>query len=142
MVYGGPLELNSVGDQITVGDTFKLVSANTYRGSFTSISPATPGVGLLWNTNNLMVDGTFWFMLGAVLPHNSSVALNDSDLVWSGSGGAAGAPFSILSTTNLTIPLAAWDVIGSGVCDSAGNFAVTNPISTASSQRFYVFRMP
>jgi autotransporter-associated beta strand protein len=142
MVYGGPLELVSVGDQITIGDTFKLVSASTYRGSFTSISPSTPGVGLLWNTNNLTVDGTISVKLGAIQPQISGVVLSGSDLVWNGTGGAAGATFSILSTTNLATPLATWDVIASGVCDSAGNFVVTNPISNASSQRFYALRIP
>lgn len=40
------------------GDALVLFSATSYSGTFASITPATPGTGLLWNTSTLASDGT------------------------------------------------------------------------------------
>ena len=140
--YGGTLQLTATGDQLTVGDSFKIFYAANYRGAFASVAPSTPGVGLLWNTNNLIVNGTLTVELGAVLPQISQVSLLGANLVWSGSGGAAGAGYSILTTSNLALPMSNWDVIGAGIFDSAGNFNVTNGILSAASSQFYAIRIP
>ena len=58
VTYGGTLSLVNVGPALTASDTFQLFSATTYGGVFASITPATPGAGLVWNTNTLTTDGT------------------------------------------------------------------------------------
>ncbi|MDR3456052.1 MAG: autotransporter-associated beta strand repeat-containing protein [Verrucomicrobiae bacterium] len=142
LVFGGPLQLVSAGDPITAGDSFKLFAATNYKGFITGLTPATPGTNLLWNTSNLAVNGTLAVALGTVQPRVGGVALAGTNLVFSGGGGAAGYGFSILAATNLTMPFTNWPVIGTGVCDSNGNFMVTNGLNPTNLWQFYVIRMP
>jgi len=95
-----------------------------------------------WSTDNLSIDGTLAVALGAVQPQIARIALDETALIWSGSGGAAGASFSVLSSTNLNLPVTNWSVIGSRSFDSNGNFAVTNFLSPASPNQFYAIRIP
>ena len=142
LTAGGPLQLISTGDQITAGDSFKIFYATNYRNFFSGLTPATPGTNLLWNTNNLAVNGTLAVTLGTVTPQVGQVSLAGTNLVLSGSGGAAGYGFSILSATNLAVPVASWAQIGSGVCDGSGGFAFTNTIPDTNAFRFYAVRIP
>ncbi len=59
VAYSGTLVLTNVGfTPFAPGDSFKLFNAAGYSGAFASIVPATPGTGLLWDTNSLTVNGT------------------------------------------------------------------------------------
>jgi autotransporter-associated beta strand protein len=58
VTYGGTLTLSNLAGIITASNAFKLFSATSYSGTFASLSPATPGAGLAWNTNTLATDGT------------------------------------------------------------------------------------
>jgi len=58
VTYGGTLTLSNLSGTITASNAFKLFSANTYRGVFAVLTPATPGPSLAWNTNTLTTDGT------------------------------------------------------------------------------------
>jgi autotransporter-associated beta strand protein len=57
ITYGGTLKLVTLTGTITATNSFKMFSASNYNGSFSAITPATPGVGLGWNTNTLTADG-------------------------------------------------------------------------------------
>jgi autotransporter-associated beta strand protein len=139
-VSGGTLQLSSVGSQITVGDSFKLLFAANYLGAFTNVLPTTPGPGLVWNTNALANSGTLSVGLGTVVPQFGAVSLSGTNLVLNGSGGAAGYAYSVLGSTNLSSPRANWTLVGTGVCDSAGGFSFTN--SFGGHQRFFTIRIP
>ena len=52
LTYGGTLTLTNISAPLAAGNSFTLFSAAGYSGSFATISPATPGAGLAWNTNN------------------------------------------------------------------------------------------
>ncbi|MFO1487824.1 MAG: BNR-4 repeat-containing protein [Verrucomicrobiota bacterium] len=140
---GGVLRVTNLGPGIlTVGDSFKLFQATSAVGGFSSISPATPGPGLVWNTNALMAAGTLSVALGNVRPVIASVRLADTNLMFDGNGGAAGYGFTVLSATNAVLPLAQWSPAGSGACDATGAFAFTNSVADGSLQRFYLLRIP
>jgi autotransporter-associated beta strand protein len=50
--YGGTLVVNNLGvAAITNGQAFTLFSASSPSGNFSSISPSSPGAGLVWNFN-------------------------------------------------------------------------------------------
>lgn len=67
VTMAGTLVMQNVGSTAYApGDSFKLFSAGSYAGGFSSIVPATPAVGLIWVTNNLTVNGTLGV---AVLPN-------------------------------------------------------------------------
>ncbi len=142
LAYGGTLQLVPSGDPITVSNSFKIFYASSFKNYFTNIIPATPGTNLLWNTNNLATSGTLAVALGTVTPQVSHIFLAGTNLVFSGSGGAAGYNFSIVAATNLTTAVTNWPVIGSGVCDANGNFIVTNSLSATTPAKFYAIRIP
>jgi autotransporter-associated beta strand protein len=142
LAFGGPLQLIPTGNQITVGDNFKIFYATAYRNSIGSILPTTPGTNLLWNTNNLTVNGTLSVSLGIVNPVVNGVSVSTTNIIVSGGGGAAGYGFTVLTSTNLAAPLSNWPLAGTGVCDSNGNFLFTNVLSTANSAQFYIIRIP
>lgn len=56
--YGGTLVISNQAGQFAATDSFKLFNATIYTGAFSAIVPATPGAGLVWNTNQLTVNGT------------------------------------------------------------------------------------
>jgi autotransporter-associated beta strand protein len=56
--YGGTLIVTNLGFAYAPGNAFKLFNATTYSGIFATIVPATPALGLLWDTNTLATDGT------------------------------------------------------------------------------------
>lgn len=140
---GGTLSVSNVGTGIvTVGDSFKLFSATNATGSFAAITPATPGVGLKWNTNTLAANGILSVVLGTVHPQMTQTALSGTNLVFGGNGGAAGYNYSVLTTTNLAVPFSAWNVAGGGTFDAGGNFNFTNAMDSNSTQKFYVIQIP
>ncbi len=62
LTYGGALVVTNTSDfqaiPLAPGDSFPLFSAATYTGAFTNVMvPVLPG-GMIWDTNNLRVDGS------------------------------------------------------------------------------------
>ena len=53
---------------ISTSNTFRLFNASTYSSAFASLTPATPGTGLGWNTNTLALDGTLRVLSTASAP--------------------------------------------------------------------------
>ena len=58
LTYGGTLMVTNLAGTLAAGDNFKLFDAAHYSGSFAAISPATPGIGIIWDRSYLPVDGT------------------------------------------------------------------------------------
>ncbi len=67
-VYGGNLALTNLGGALTAGHGFKLFNAGGYSAAFSTIAPAAPGPGLVWDLTALSQNG----LLG-VLPTNGLV---------------------------------------------------------------------
>jgi sugar lactone lactonase YvrE len=55
---------------------------------------------------------------------------------------APGASFTVLSTTNLSVPLSNWTVVGAPVSISPGVFQFTSQPATGDAQRYYAVRSP
>lgn len=70
-------------------------------------------------------------------PMISSISLNGPDVVLAGSNGLAQWPYLLLTSTNLSAPMAGWTVAGTNTFDAAGDFVVTNPASPAAPELFY-----
>lgn len=141
IAYGGTLQLILSGNSLAPGDSFRLFFATNYFGAFAKILPVTPGPGLMWNTDNLNTSGTL-AVLANPAPIFGPCVISDGDIVLAGSGGYAGGGYSVLVNTNLAAPINAWTVIETGTFDSAGNFAVTNPISIGTNELFFRIRVP
>jgi len=53
-----------------------------------------------------------------------------------------GATFTVLSTTNLSLPLSNWTVVGVATNTAPGVFQFTTQSMTNGSQQFYIIRLP
>jgi len=58
ITYGGTLVLQNVGGSLTAGQTFTVVTAGSYAGSFSSVVSQTPGQIVTWDISKLAVNGT------------------------------------------------------------------------------------
>jgi autotransporter-associated beta strand protein len=142
-VFGGTLSVTNVGSGVlTAGDSFKVFSATSYKGAFSTLSPATPGMGLVWNTNNLATSGILAVALGTVHPQIGQLSVTDGNFILNGSGGAAGYNYSVLSSTNLALPLTNWNIVGTGIFDGFGGFLFTNTIGSQANQQFFIIQVP
>ena len=75
-------------------------------------------------------------------PVIGNVTLGGVNFVVSGTGGAAGGKYYVLSSTNLALPLAGWARVATNYFDAAGNFTFTNDVSSGGSQKFYLLQLP
>jgi len=142
--YGGTLQLTEIsGSPYGAGNTFKLFSAASYQGTFAAISPATPGAGLKWNTNNLAVNGTLKVESVGPLtqPNIVSFGYSGTDVTLVGTGPANGT-YVALTSTNVGLPVSGWTMIATGYFDGSGNFNLTTPVSSDEAKRFFLLQVP
>ena len=140
VTYAGTLDVSQFGSSYVVGDSFKLFSATSYNGAFDAINPATPGTGMIWDTNSLAVDGTLKVAVQPPpLPTGiASFQFSGADLTLTVSNGTAGVGFSVLTSTNVALPLNQWTPINTGTFDGSQNFQVLVPgAATAGSPSQY-----
>lgn len=142
ITYGGTLNVIMVGAALAGGDSFKLFDASSYAGSFTNIQPASPGTGMTWDLSSLGVDGTLKVVGPPPAPAIGAISLSGGNLVFSGANGTAGRTYQILSSTNLTLPLAAWTPVLTNVFDANGNFSVNLAVEPAAPLRFFLLNVP
>jgi autotransporter-associated beta strand protein len=137
ITYGGTLNLvNISGSPLAVGNSFQIFTAASYAGSFANIVPAAPAAGLAWDTSQLN-HGFLNVVAGPSQPVISTIKLSGSNLIFSGTGGTANGNYSVMTTTNLTTPLANWTALVTNSFDSVGAFSVTNAINSGTPQLFY-----
>jgi autotransporter-associated beta strand protein len=85
LTYGGTLVVTNVGTtSLAGGASLKLFDASAYAGSFASIVPAQPGLGLGWDTSSLAVNGTLKVVTTVnTTPTNITAAVHGNQLTLS-----------------------------------------------------------
>jgi fibronectin-binding autotransporter adhesin len=150
--YGGTLSLSFVPGSLASGNSFKLFNSPTsaYAGSFASITPATPGAGLTWDTSQLDTTGTLNVTSAVtLLPAKfGASSVSGATLVLTGTSGTHGGTYHVYSTTNATAltnettAKASGTLVGSGSFDGSGNFSFTNSVSSTNSGLFFFLSEP
>jgi autotransporter-associated beta strand protein len=140
IAYGGTLSLTNLAGALAPGDSFRLFNGSAYSGAFSKLLPPMAGSGLAWDTSGLLNNGTLRVAV-APKPVINSVAVSGANLVLSGTNGVPGATYYVLTSTNLTIPVAAWPRIATNLFDAIGTFAVTNQASPSVAQQFYILQL-
>ena len=140
LTSGGTLKLDLAGEPLTCLDVLE-VFGGYYAGSIPVIEPAVPAPGETWDTSTLLTDGKLR-ILGP--PVFTSPVLSGTSITLSGGGGSAYAlaTFSVLTSTNVAAPAAAWTTLQSDAFDGSGNFSVTVPFTSGQPQRFYRLKTP
>ena len=77
----------------------------------------------------------------ATPPQVGGVRVSGGNLVVTGTG-TANADYTILTTTDLTKPLAEWTISTTGTIDGAGSFSNAIPVDPATPVRFFRVRTP
>jgi hypothetical protein len=74
-------------------------------------------------------------------PHITNIGVSGTTLSLSAANGAAGGPWMLLQTADLTLPLSQWLTNSTGAFDSGGNLS-TNILNTATNrQEFYILKV-
>lgn len=142
VTFGGSLTVNLIKGAVKGGQTYQLFGAGTYSGTFDGgvTLPALPN-GFSWNTSNLYVNGTI-----SVIEQNglfNAPVVSGTNIILSGIFGTPSGTYSVLSTTNLTIPTSSWNVVSTGnAFDNNGNFSFTNAFNPNMPQEFFMIRQP
>ena len=142
LTYGGTLTLTNISAPLAAGNSFTLFSAAGYSGSFTTITPATPGTGLAWNTNNLTVSGTISVVSTAQpVPRITKIGLSGMTLTIQGTNGTADGQYVLLQSTNVALPLTQWTPALTNSFDGSGNFNLsTNIVNPSIPHEFYILK--
>ncbi len=144
ITYGGTLNVSVVAGSVAIADSFKLFSATNYAGSFSAVTPAFPGPGMSWNTNNLNVNGTLSVIAGGPSGPTTnatitSVTLFGTNLVIHGTNNNVpnnGGHFVVLTSTNVATPLSNWTPVVTNAFNQDGTFDYSSPVVPGSARQF------
>ncbi len=139
------------GDALSLAG-FDMVTTNsvslTQSGAILTFTPPEGYVGTDQFTYTIAdgIESTVGYVTVWVSPLRAPTltggALVGTNLVFSGTGGGPWATFTVLSSTNLALPLANWTVERTGNFDGAGAFTLTNPVVPGTPVKFYTVRVP
>ena len=141
ITYGGTLNLvNISGTPLAAGNSFQVFQSgtSTYNSSFPIVSPTTPGAGLTWDLSHLNTG--LIKVAGSTGPVIGSTTVSGGNLILTGSGGTASGPYSVLTTTNLTLPLTSWTQVATGTYSATGTFTNAIAIVPGVPQSFYIIK--
>jgi autotransporter-associated beta strand protein len=142
IALGGTLSLQNINAvPLAAGDSFQIFNAGSVTGSFTGIAPMTPGAGLAWNTSQL-ASGIVSVVAAASQPVISSIVASGGNLIFSGTNGTAGGTYYVLTSTDVTVPLAGWTPVSTNTFGPGGVFSVTNAISLGTPKSFFLLKLP
>jgi hypothetical protein len=79
---------------------------------------------------------------GALSLGVNSATISGSNLILTGAGGTAGGAYSLLSTTNLALPLSLWTTNVSGTFSGTGTFSNAIPIIKSQPGTYFVLKTP
>jgi hypothetical protein len=141
VTYGGTLVLSNLSASVEIGDRFKLFSAASYAGKFTSILPSIPRAGRAWDTNSL-TSGVLGVIAAPTPPPQVGFGLSGTNLVIGGTSTLYSVTCYLLASTNLALPLANWTPVATNGFDSSGALSLTIGLDPNSPQTFFRLCVP
>jgi autotransporter-associated beta strand protein len=139
IAYGGTLKIDLSGDPLVGGEVISLFAASGYSGAFATITPSSPGPGLVWYRSNLAVDGTLHVL---PVPVASSVSQSPAGMTVTGSHGPPLRTYYVVGASDPTRPRDLWNPIATNTFDINGNFSFTLPIQENVARRVFTIKIP
>ncbi len=140
VIYGGSLIVTNLAGTLAPGDSFKLFTSTNYSGSFSSLALPAVGTGLVWK-NDLLVDGSIQVISTASIQINGAMITSGGAFQLSFTN-TPGTSFSVVASTNISLPLSNWTSLGSVTETAPGQFQFTDSQTTNFPQRFYRITSP
>ena len=103
------------------------------------------GAGVQLLINNRISTGpleTFAVFGSDQAPAINRWSVSEGNLILLGTNGFAGGSYSVLTSTNVALPLSSWTTNTSGVFDGSGAFSNAIPINATEPARFYRLKQP
>jgi len=75
-------------------------------------------------------------------PAMNSISQSGTNIVVSGTNGFVNAPYYVLTSSDVGLPLSSWTSIATNVFASNGNFSFTAPIVPGVPVRFFAIQVP
>jgi len=139
--YGGSLTVTNLGpDALVLGNSFQLFSATSYSGAFSTITLPPLSGGLVWS-NQLLANGTITVASQAA-PGIGGVTQTGTNLVFNVTNGTASGTWSLLTATNVVVPVTSWTTNSTGAFDGLGHATITNGVNAGEPKRFYRIMTP
>jgi hypothetical protein len=80
-------------------------------------------------------------LLSVLPPQISQATITANSFNFTGTNGAAGWTYSVLTATNLTLPLSNWTIIATNTFDGAGNFSFTDTLAPGAPVGFFALEL-
>ncbi len=107
-------------------------------GSSPVSGQSSPETAIFYNYTAPVLIGQIVFTEG-IPPALAGASVQGNNVILSGTDGSANAAYYVLSSTNVTVPLADWTRVSTNTV-SGNNFSITNPLP-ASPQTFYSLQL-
>lgn len=123
---------------------FALISYEALGGAYDFALGTLPSAyqGYLSNNvDNATIDLVLTSGPVPIQPAIGSLVLAGDNWAISGNNGAPGGLFELLSSTDVTAPLASWSVEANGIFDGSGGFSIARPINPATPANYYALRL-
>jgi autotransporter-associated beta strand protein len=136
ITFAGTLAVTNLAGTLVAGDSFKLFSATNLSGTFASIQPAQPAIGLIWDTSQLYTQGIL--KIAAVpQPGISSILLSGggSTITINGTNGTSGLSYRVLTASDVTSPTSSWTILGTNAFSGGGTFQFI--VGTTNALQFF-----
>jgi autotransporter-associated beta strand protein len=154
---GGASNTVYVGGQLTPnGSLLKIVSGTplavgtyplfTHYGGVSGSFNATPVFDVAPADTASIVDtgSQINLVIGTPAgPHFNSITTSGSDIILNATGGTPYGSVTVLSSTDLTVPVASWTVETTGNFDGSGNYSytATGALTSGNPQKFYILQI-
>jgi hypothetical protein len=132
------------------GAVYSLVASNLAATSFTQTN-LLPGTNYTYvvtavNTNGVSEDSApanaTPLAVVTTPPNFTGIQIIGGSLVITGTNGTEGANYSVLTATNLALPLINWSAIATNQFGPGGAVNFTNPLNPGSPATFFRLRVP
>jgi hypothetical protein len=115
-----------------------------------ALSTSTPGYGTDFRALSAPTfAGTIGASSSVTIPQivfkyipQQTISFSGTDAIVAGTGGPPGGGYSLLASTNLSLPAFQWTPVASNVFDGGGNFRYTNAITPNSPGCFFRISLP
>lgn len=135
----GTVTVVNLGPTLVVGQKFTLFNKPVPSGAAMTVSGG--GTGVTW-LNNLAADGSISVAsVGpAPKPVINNFSLSGTTLNLTATNGSAGATWTLLQSTNVSVPISQWITNRTGIYDVSGNLS-TNILNMATNtQAFFILK--